>query len=174
MAFFDSLTKRISSAGQEVAQQTKSFAEVTKLNGSIAEKEKKINALYTEIGRSYYQQHREDTVCDQQQSVNEIRELQEQIRQCQEQIKQIKGIVKCPDCGSDVPSNARYCNTCGRRMEEPEASPINKKKCPSCGALIAENCLFCTACGTRLEQPEPSQEATEAEAEAEKPADTEV
>ena len=54
MSFFDQIGKRITDAGQGVAQQTKNFADVTRLNSAISDKEKRISQLYQSIGKTYY------------------------------------------------------------------------------------------------------------------------
>lgn len=156
-SFFENLGRKITSAGQGVAQQTKNFAEVTKLNGAISDREKKMNALFMEIGRIYYAQHKEDMDCDQQQKVAQIRDMEAEIAQLQEQIKQVRGYTKCAVCGNDVPNGAKFCNACGSLVEEPVYNQPSMKVCPSCGAQIAEDCLFCTSCGYRMTQPEPQQ-----------------
>ena len=49
MSFLDQIGKKISDVGQGVAQSTKNFADVTKLNGMISDEEKKIAVLYGNI-----------------------------------------------------------------------------------------------------------------------------
>ena len=49
MAFFEQIGKHLSDAGQNVAQQTKKLADVTQLNSTISEKQKKISQLYLAI-----------------------------------------------------------------------------------------------------------------------------
>lgn len=157
-AFFENLGRKISSASQEVAQQTKTFAEVTKLNSTISDREKKITAIFTEIGRAYYAQHREDMNCDQLQKVVQIRDLEAEIAQLQEQIKIVRGFSKCTVCGADIPNGAKFCNSCGNKVEEPVYNQVPMKICPNCGAQIAEDCLFCTSCGFRMVQPEAAEQ----------------
>lgn len=157
-AFFENLGRKISSASQEVAQQTKNFAEVTKLNSTISDREKKITAIFTEIGRAYYAQHREDMNCDQLQKVVQIRDLEAEIAQLQEQIKIVRGFSKCTVCGADIPNGAKFCNSCGNKVEEPVYNQVPMKICPNCGAQIAEDCLFCTSCGFRMVQPEAAEQ----------------
>ena len=153
-AFFENLGRKISNAGQEVAQQTKNFAEITKLNGVISDRQKKIEAIYTEIGRIYYVLHKEDMNCDQLQKVVQIRDMEAEIEQLQEQIKQVRGYTKCNICGADIPNGAKFCNSCGNKVEAPVYNQVPMKVCPNCGAQIAEDCLFCTSCGYRMVQPE--------------------
>ena len=96
MAFFEQLGKRLSDAGQGVAQQTKNFADVARLNSAISDKERRITQLYQSIGQAYYQRHQDDAAPEFQAETEEIRRLLAEILRDQEEIKQIRGIVKCP------------------------------------------------------------------------------
>lgn len=156
MAFFEQLGKKLSDAGQGVAQQTKNFADVTRLNSAISDKEKHITQLYQSIGRAYYQSHKDDRAAEFLAETEQIKKLQEEINQHQEEIKQIKGIVKCPCCGADVPFQAAFCNSCGTKIapSAPPAQPPAKgmRLCPSCGGAMGKENLFCTHCGTKLDE----------------------
>ena len=151
MAFFEQLGKRITDAGQGVAQQTKNFADVTRLNSTISDKEKRIAHLYEVLGRAYYEGRRDAPAPEYRDTVEEIGGLLAEIAQHREEIKQIKGIVKCPGCGADVPLQAAFCNACGARMA-PQAAPAPEDgvPCPSCGAVSPKGNRFCTHCGAKL------------------------
>jgi ribosomal protein L40E len=155
MAFFEQLGKRITDAGQGVAHQAKSFADVTRINSELAGKERQIAQLYQTIGKLYYERHRDDPAPEFQEEVTAIKTLFSEIAQRKEEIKQIKGIEKCPNCGADVPFQAAFCNACGAKM--PPAEPVapsakaeNGQVCPACGAPMGNNNQFCTHCGTKL------------------------
>ena len=75
MAFFEQLGKRITDAGQGVAQQTKNFADITRLNSAVSDKERKIAQLYQSIGQSYYERHSGDAEPQLQPAVEEIKAL---------------------------------------------------------------------------------------------------
>lgn len=160
MAFFEQLGKRISDAGQGVAHQAKSFADVTRISNEISGKEKQIAQLYQTVGQLYYEQHGNDPAPEYQQEVDTIKALFAEIAQRKEEIKQIKGIEKCPNCGADVPSQSAFCNVCGTRMApaaEPAETPAageDTKICPACGAAIGKDNLFCTHCGAKLGENE--------------------
>lgn len=158
MAFFEQLGKKLSDAGQGVAQQTKNFADVTRLNSTISDKEKQITQLYQSIGQAYFQSHQNDAAVEFQAETEQIKKLLEEIAQHQEEIKQIKGIVKCPGCGADVPAQAAFCNSCGMKMAPsapPAQAPAGETRvCPACGAALGKDNLFCTHCGTKLEEKE--------------------
>lgn len=118
MAFFEQIGKRLTDAGQNVAQQTKDFADVTKLNNAISEKEKKISQIFLLIGQSYYERHKNDSNAEELDKISEVNSLYSDIFKNREQIKQIKGIAKCPKCGADLPLNAAFCNICGAKIQE--------------------------------------------------------
>src|SRR5438128_190916 len=58
--------------------------------------------------------------------------------------------MRCPECPSDNPPDARFCGSCGAALVA---------ACPSCGAENPPGFRFCGSCGTALD-------ATEAPAEA--------
>ena len=51
--------------------------------------------------------------------------------------------VKCPQCGAEVSSKAKFCPECGDKM--PSA-----KFCPECGAKVSSSAKFCPECGKKL------------------------
>ena len=139
--------------GQGVAQQTKNFADVTRLNSTISDKEQQMAQLYQSIGLAYYQRHQTDETSEFQTEMEEIKRLQTEIAQAQEEIKQIRGITKCPNCGADVPFQASFCNCCGTKLTAPISKPAptgGQHICPACGAACEADNLFCIHCGTKL------------------------
>ena len=155
MAFFEQLGKRLTDAGQNIAQQTKNLADVTQLNSAISDREKKISQLYLNIGQLYYEEHKGDSTAEHQEIIGEINALYAEIAQNREKIKQIKGVVKCPKCGADVPLNAAFCNACGTKMERAEGvseADGAQRHCPVCHAAVSAEDSFCNNCGAKIDQ----------------------
>lgn len=152
MAFFDEIGKRLTAAGQSVAQQTKNFADVTQLNSAISENEKKIAQLISDLGQIYYENHKEDGAAEGLETIQAINALYAEITENREKIKQIKGIVKCENCGADVALSAAFCNACGTRVnrESTEVPDDGQRRCPSCGFIVGDS-AFCTQCGTKID-----------------------
>ncbi len=148
MAFLDNLSKKISDAGQSVSQQTKNMGEINRLNGLINENRKSISSLCFELGKAYYQAHFGDSSrCEFPEQVEQIRQLLAGIEEAEENIKRLKGIKKCPTCGSEVPPQTAFCPHCGTQVGEVAPKP---RICPSCGKTAPEGSSFCVYCGTRL------------------------
>ena len=55
--------------------------------------------------------------------------------------------LKCPKCGKDVPPGAKFCPYCGAPLEQ-EPQEIT---CPKCGAKNPPGAKFCASCGAPLE-----------------------
>lgn len=145
MAFFEELGKKISQTGQGVVQKTKGTTGVMKLNGMIADEEKRMNLLYSAIGKKYFELHENSAEAELQGFVNEIKNAKKNIADYNEQIKNLKGFFLCPNCGNDVSTDSAFCPTCGLRMKSNA-----KACCTNCGEPVGEGNTFCINCGVRV------------------------
>ncbi len=157
MAFFETLGGKILNAGQSIAQSTKNFADVTKLNSTASDYEKQIMDLYTIIGKAYYERHKNDANAEEQQRIMAINSLFKQIEDLKRQVKEIEGLTKCPNCGGDVPRDALFCNNCGSKI----VKETSGRRCSNCGMPLAADSMFCAYCGTKVEQEAAKVENTE-------------
>lgn len=57
-------------------------------------------------------------------------------------------MIKCKNCGHDVPRESQFCLKCGKKMKNDEVDVLT---CPKCGAHVPK-AKFCLQCGYRLEQ----------------------
>ena len=151
MAFFDDISKKISQAGQGVAQSTKNFASVTKFNNMVSDEEKKIETLYYQLGRAYFDNFAMAADPKLAGYVSAINASLANIENYKNQIKEIKGVTACPQCGAEISYASAFCNTCGARLPERapvQAIPENSVQCANCGAFVSEGYKFCTSCGS--------------------------
>lgn len=158
MAFFDDLGKKLSQAGQNMAQKTKDFSEVNKLNSAISSEEKKINNIYLQLGKEYYDRHTNDSEACFEQFVSAIKASETQIATLRQQIQDIKGITRCEKCGADILNNAAFCSSCGAPapVKAPVVNTEAGVQCPSCRQTVAAGTKFCTSCGSPLAVAEPA------------------
>ena len=56
--------------------------------------------------------------------------------------------ISCANCGTRLPSTARFCYVCGNKIE-PTAP--TKNVCMNCGADLPNGSKFCLQCGNRVE-----------------------
>lgn len=167
MAFFEQIGKRITDAGQGVAQQTKNLTDTTRLNAKIAENKKKMSQLLFEMGQDYYQKHRKDKDNEEQEYIDLVNELFREILKCQKEIELIKAVDVCKVCGSRIVEGSSFCMSCGARLNADEIDDSslidssNTRKCPVCGTVVDEESAFCTSCGAKLADPDDAYEYTE-------------
>ncbi len=141
MAFFEDIGKKLTDVGQNVARQTKNFSDITQLNSSISDSEKRISQLFIQLGKEYYENHKDE----ENEVISEISRLYTQIFECREKIKQIKGVTKCESCGADVPLESAFCNSCGAKVNKHPSAEL----CKFCGEPMKSGDKFCTRCGNK-------------------------
>lgn len=154
MAFLDVLGKKITQTGQDVVQKTKDTAEVIKYNSMISDEERRINELYTQIGKTYVDLHADSFEVPFTEMINGIKDAQEKISEYREHIIQVKGVFACPNCGEELPLNVAFCSACGTKIEKQEAAApnANTRYCQSCGTPMQEGYVFCINCGAKYEE----------------------
>ncbi len=65
--------------------------------------------------------------------------------------------MKCPNCSAENPTDAKFCENCGKPLE---------RTCPQCGNPVSLQARFCKHCGLDLTTPAspPTRPATSAQA----------
>ncbi len=128
MEFFDKLGETLMTAGRDVSQKAKELSGAAKLNLEIKAKEDFVQKQYTEIGRQYYEAHKDDASTEFEQFAS-IREALESIEQMKKELLALKGAKACPQCGAKMPEDAAFCSECGASLtpeEEPEVPDEEK------------------------------------------------
>ena len=154
MALWDSLSKKASETTAKAVQQAKMMSEVAKLNSLVSDEEKKINNNYYQIGKLYVAMHRDDYAEDFGGMITAIVESEQKIKEYRVQIQEVKGVVRCSNCGAEVPKGIAFCSACGNAMPQVEVVDMSKhEKCASCGAMVEKGMRFCTSCGKPMTAP---------------------
>ena len=153
MSFWTDLKK----SGQEAAGKAKDLAEVTKLQLAQKEQERKLEQLYAQLGKSFYEKNPAPAEEEAEffELVQSITQLKEEIAATKVQLMLLKSGVRCAACGTLMEADAVFCPNCGAQKEVPkgpevvaEAEP-GKVICPNCGKPV-EPKAFCAFCGTKL------------------------
>ena len=99
-------------------ESTNNIVNQTKLKFSISETKSKIKDIYTEIGKSVYENYKStgEVIDDMEEKFAKIDAMTEEVNELKEQLYQLKENVKCPKCGAYNHSDDVYCSKCGERI----------------------------------------------------------
>lgn len=61
--------------------------------------------------------------------------------------------VECPNCQAHNPAGAKFCSSCGTKLEQAQPATL---VCPNCNAENVPSAKFCSECGTALQQTPPA------------------
>lgn len=117
MEFFNKISNTISAAGKDGLNKAKEFKDTAKLTVDIKEREGAIRRMYVELGKAYYQDHKDDEAPGYEQ-ILAIKAAFEEIGELKANIDEIRGIKRCPSCGNVVSQEAKFCASCGAKCEE--------------------------------------------------------
>ena len=90
MGFFDDLGKKISDASQDVMHKGKEMADTTKFNSQIHDEEKKIAAVYSKIGKKYFEVFENAPTEEFKAFIDEIHTAQAKIAEIQRKLNALK------------------------------------------------------------------------------------
>lgn len=118
MSAWDNLKGSLFAAGRDVSQKAKEVSEVAKLKMDIHTKEDFVEKQFAALGRAYYEANKENVSEADAAQFGVIKEALDEIERLSELVLDIQGVVKCPNCGKKVSSNASFCSDCGVRLDE--------------------------------------------------------
>ncbi len=161
MELIDTIVKTLSEVSQTTIKKGKDVKNIAKLNLTISDEERKIEKNYIEIGRLFYEMHKDDCEKEFAELIISIDDSKDKIKQCNEDIKELKGIIKCPGCDAEIMGNLAYCPHCGFKIEQEEPAEECQPEapdtvfCKNCGAKLDPEYKFCVKCGTAITKEEP-------------------
>ena len=133
---------------ESAVQKTKDMTDIARINSLISDEEKKINGVYSQLGKFYATVHANDYESQFAGMMIAIKEAEMNINLYKKQIMDIKGVTTCEKCGSEVPKTVLFCNVCGSQMPKTEFNDFsNSSRCTSCGQMVSKDMRFCTSCG---------------------------
>ena len=116
---FDKIQDAIMVAGKELKDTAEDFSAQAKLRYEIRTRENYLNELYTELGKKYYSEHKDDPIEEgKTDSFEEIRTLLDELSELHKELADKRGADRCPRCGALVSQESDYCGKCGAYMHE--------------------------------------------------------
>lgn len=141
MAFLKDMKGKLANTGDTMVNKTRNLARIAQLNGMLSDMDNDRNKQYAQLGRLFYEDRYgrmkiktlekklmelgdDDPKKEIISKVLELKQGELIYAELTEEKKRLKGIIKCPSCGSDVTPDSKFCIHCGERMiREDVAAP---------------------------------------------------
>jgi RNA polymerase subunit RPABC4/transcription elongation factor Spt4 len=153
MDIFTKIGNKVSSVASSASTKVKDIADTTSINRQIAADEGRMNTLFSEIGKIYYNKNKNNPTEEFQAAFNEIAALEEKIANEKAQLQALKKTKTCTNCGGEIPMGAAFCANCGTKAPEDPVAPApaapQTKACTNCGTEMPASAVFCPNCGTK-------------------------
>ena len=121
MELFDKLGDTIVSVSKDATQKAKDLSDLARLRMEMRAKKDYINKLYQEIGKLYYELHKDDENKEFDDHMQLVKEALDSLEELNRQAGQIKGTVRCENCSQYMPVEADFCSKCGAKLVKPQA-----------------------------------------------------
>ena len=127
MDFFSKLGDAICETSKDVSQKVSDLTGIARLNMDIRNREELVRKQYLEIGKKYYELHKQDEEPFLEE-ITLINETLEEIEQLKAKIADLKGKKTCLSCGAVNEGGAVYCIKCGAKCESIFEEDIEEPK----------------------------------------------
>ncbi len=164
----ENISDRVKKISKDTVKEVQKMNEIHQLNSQVNQEKKKIDSVYTQIGKKVCDLYKEEPLQEFESEIASVEESMQKIEELQEKVRSVKGVVLCPCCGMEVSIGERFCSNCGYQMPETEDEEPEDVTEETAEESTAEESSEETAEESAAE--EPSDES--AEEEAEKPEDT--
>ena len=115
MSFIDKLGDSIVSMSKDVGQKAKEASGIAKLKLDIRIKQEYVKEQYAQLGKIYYEAHRDEDVPEKQR-FDKISDALDEIDKMELQILELKKARRCPNCGVEASDTAEFCSNCGAKL----------------------------------------------------------
>lgn len=127
MDFFSKLRNKASKTYQVTKEKAANISEELKLKGKISDLKDKISNLYTEIGKTVYNELKDGRDVSKEEiteKCDEISKYKDEIERIQSDILALKKVMKCANCGEELDFGDTFCYKCGSKQPEVEKVEI--------------------------------------------------
>ena len=155
MDFFNKIGNKVSSVASSATAKVKDIADTSSINRQIASNEAKMNNLFSEIGKIYYNKNKDNPTEEFAAAFKEIVAIQERIEIEKAQLQALKKTKTCTNCGNEIALGVAFCSNCGTKAPEDPVAPTpaapTSKVCPGCGKVEGPEVAFCSGCGCKFD-----------------------
>ncbi len=117
MDFWKEFSKTVSSAAESTAKGAEKLTDMAKLKYKISSLNTKLTDAYTEIGKLRYSEKNGNAVESDtyRELFDKIDEFNALIAEAETELYDLMCFVSCPNCGTRMKKDCRYCPKCGEK-----------------------------------------------------------
>lgn len=109
---------------KKVQSKAYSMVEKTKIQATIATKTVKMDALFEDLGRAFYDVSDALTMDEPMAAIiTEIKATEEELQTLKDDAKALSNQVRCTCCGEYFDADMMFCGHCGTKKPEPVVEP---------------------------------------------------
>ena len=123
MSIINDITSKLTNVGKDGLNRARDAKDTTKVSMDIKNREIQLQKYYRDLGKEYYQDHKDDTALAYP-LMEQIRNELAAIASLQAEKDRLRGIRRCPNCGEVTNANAKFCPACGTQVQKPVAAEI--------------------------------------------------
>lgn len=121
------ILEKVGETGKGVVDKAKNMGEIGNLNRNLVYEQERIQEIYAEIGKKYYETRPTDmtpldALCD------DIDTRKRRIKRMHYEIDQMRGIKRCEKCGTEVDEKFMFCGVCGAKLFDPAEDAALEEK----------------------------------------------
>lgn len=162
MSIFDDVVVNARSAADVIGKKATKLADSTKLAISAADLKAEISKKSEILGRVVYVSRVSGKSYEKSISelVETITSLKEQLEAVETQLADAKSRKKCPVCGMANSRTAVFCNRCGEKIGEPQASDMPEPDAEAEAEVEAAEACEAAAVEAAVMQPDAEDDIT--------------
>ncbi|MBQ8922304.1 MAG: zinc ribbon domain-containing protein [Oscillospiraceae bacterium] len=151
MGIFDNIKASVSSTVRQASEDARVYADKNRVKKEIMSLEAELANCYRDLGNLVYREHQNDPDYPYQDLFQTITQVQASLTERQNALNRLLGIQSCPNCGTPIPLNVRFCSNCGAKAPELPSPAAPQAVCRGCGQPLDPEAMFCSNCGQSVE-----------------------
>lgn len=114
---FNQIKNGITSVGKDIGNKVSDVSAVAKVKLDIHSKEDYMEKQFAELGKAYYQAHKDEEDMPEKALFSAIADAEAEIARLKDELMTLQGAQTCPSCGHRQSQGHAYCENCGTKLQ---------------------------------------------------------